>query len=515
MNPETDPHEIPENFIQIIHDFTKDLSTTFPEYAPLWRTWQNPEITEEEIVYLFKYMVSFYPERFFDIIYQNEDIFKDIEINTFFLPNVEFKMLYHCTDVTESIRQSIWKYLQLILFSIIGSVKNKDTFGDTMNIFEGIDENDLHEKLKLTMESLGDFFSKENNPFEENDHESTANPGDNEENPHESKDKPEQEYQEGDIPSFFSENMDNMEENIHNIGEEAEKIFKNMKNIPGMGKAFKNMDFENMRKNMPKPEELHSHLKALFDGKIGKLAKEMADELANDLTDLIDTENADVSSPKDVLKQLMKNPKKMIELVKNIGSKLNNKMKSGEISQDEIMKEASEIFGKMKGMGGGNKDFEDMFKNIAKNMGGLGKNAKMNTGALTNVMKTHSMKERMREKMEKKRQMMSAINAAVAAQSQSQPQSQPYEIPIGTQFTVVPPSVNGATLDQKDPNHFVFRMENEEVQEKSVRPNSSSVKSHKQDLEEIEKLALEIQGTESSANKNTHGPSKKSKKGKK
>jgi hypothetical protein len=286
-----------------------------------------------------------------------------------------------------------------------------------------------------------------------------------------------------------------------------------MKNIPGMGKAFKNMDFENMRKSMPKPEELHSHLKALFDGKIGKLAKEMADELANDLTDLIDTQNADVSSPKDVLKQLMKNPKKMIELVKNIGNKLNHKMKSGEISQDEIMKEASEIFGKMKGMGGGNKEFEEMFKNIAKNMGGLGKNAKMNTGALTNVMKTHSMKERMREKMEKKRQMMNAMNA-MAASSAAATQPPPSTLPIGTQFTVA----SEATIEQKDANHFVFRMENEDAPQKSARPppTSSSVKSHQQNLEEIERLALEIQGGDVPT-KNTSAPShtKKSKKGKK
>jgi hypothetical protein len=45
-------------------------------------------------------------------------------------------------------------------------------------------------------------------------------------------------------------------------------------------------------------------------------------------------------------------------------------MKSGDISQDELMKEATEWMGKMKGMGG-NEEFGDLFKNLAKNMGGL------------------------------------------------------------------------------------------------------------------------------------------------
>jgi hypothetical protein len=522
MPSENNYHEIPENFTQIIQEFTHDLSNTFPEYAPLWSTWQKSDLSEEEVKYLFKYMVTLYPERFFDIIYQNEDIFKDVEVNTFFLPNVEFKMLYHCTDVTENIRQSIWKYLQLILFSIIGSIKNKDMFGETTNIFDGIDENELHEKLKMTMESLGDFFSKEEDDsffenFEEDENEVPPPPPPTENSPSSEG----SESGQGSESSPNVPNFEEMEDHLNHIGEEAEKIFKNMGKIPGFGKAFKNMDFENMKKNMPKPEELHSHLKSLFDGKIGKLAKDIAEELANDLTEVIDMDKVDANSPKDVLKQLMKNPKKMIELVKNIGTKLNTKMKSGEISQDEIMKEASELFGKMKGMNGGNKEFDEMFKNIAKNMGGLGKNTKMNTGALSNMMKTHSMKERMRDKMEKKRKMMAEMQQMetqfyLQQQTNTQSPSYPYTIvPSSVPSVYTDPNTNTNTntkdviLEQKDVNYFVYKPEDGEIQEKSVRPT----KTHQQNLEEIDKLVMEIQGgQEKTANASS---SKKSKKGKK
>ena len=504
-------HEIPENFKQIILDFTTDLSHTFPEYAQLWLKWQHPDMSDEDIIYLFKYMVSLYPERFFDIIYQNEDIFTDTETNTFFLPNVEFKMLYHCTDVTENIRQSIWKYLQLILFSVIGSVKNKDLFGESTNIFDGIDENELHEKLKMTMESLGDFFNKDGNDFfsgvgteTETDAPPSSSSEDNEKR-----------------TDANTEGFDDMEEKLHHIGEEAEKMFKNMGNIPGFGKAFKNMDFENIKKNMPDPEEVHSHLKSLFDGKIGKLAKDIAEELANDLTDIIDTDKVDANSPKDVLKQLMKNPKKMIDLVKNIGNKLNTKMKSGEISQDEIMKEASELFGKMKGMKGGNKEFDEMFKNIAKNMGGLGgmgKNAKMNTGALTNAMKTYSMRERMREKMEKKKQRM----------TETQLETQFYLSNAGT--TPTPTSTSAShflhidsnkseksstgILEQKDVNYYIYKTDDHEVQEKSVR-RPPPPPPHHQNLEEIEQLAKEIEGVSKGGSGPAQGGQKKGKKQKK
>ena len=132
----------PDNFITIVRDFLKDLSVTFPEYIYLWASWTDPKLPESEIQRLYEYCTSIFPERFFDILYQNGDIFQqDSNINTFFLPNVDFKVLYNTVNVSENTKKALWKYLQLLLFTIVNSVKDKTNFGDTMNLFDGINEN--------------------------------------------------------------------------------------------------------------------------------------------------------------------------------------------------------------------------------------------------------------------------------------------------------------------------------------------------------------------------------------
>ena len=81
-------NKTPDNFPSVMNDFLADLSTTFPEYKYLWEN-----LTDMDALY--KYCLSVYPERFFDILYQNDEIFLPTsEINTLFLPNVEFKMYF-------------------------------------------------------------------------------------------------------------------------------------------------------------------------------------------------------------------------------------------------------------------------------------------------------------------------------------------------------------------------------------------------------------------------------------
>ena len=106
-----------ENFKPIIVDLVNDLTTTFPEYSELWR-----DTAAGEIDVLYQYCLTVYPERFFDILYQNMDIFgKESVVNTMFLPGVDFKILFNCDGVTDSTKKTLWKYLQLILFNVLGS----------------------------------------------------------------------------------------------------------------------------------------------------------------------------------------------------------------------------------------------------------------------------------------------------------------------------------------------------------------------------------------------------------
>lgn len=160
--------------------------------------------------------------------------------------------------------------------------------------------------------------------------------------------------------------------------------------MEGLGDFFKDMGEKdkNQEKHeftfdpkdgIPNLEEAHEHLKGIFDGKIGKLAKELAEEISGDFNDLVG-ENTE-GTTQDVLKNLMKNPKKMMGLVKKVGDRLTQKMDSGEISKDEIMKEATDIMAKMKEMGGGAEKLNDLFKQFA------GKGMRVDSNAMDRMSK--------------------------------------------------------------------------------------------------------------------------------
>jgi len=218
--------------------------------------------------------------------------------------------------------------------------------------------------------------------------------------------------------------------------------------------------------NLPNMENIHEHLKTLFDGKIGSLAKEMAEEISHDFSDLLGDDIENMQNPGEAVKLLMKNPKKIMDLMKTIGGKLDKKMQSGEISRDEIMKEATDMIGKMKDMGGVDQ-FKEMFQNLSKNMGGMagmagmaanmGKNMKMDTNALDRMTKQQSTRERLLKKMELKKQQ--------AEQNSLRNTGAAYSLQSTTQ-----------------PNNFVFKLDNENAQEKTYI--------HPDILAEMEKEAL-------------------------
>jgi hypothetical protein len=374
---------VPENFRTIIVDFTTDLSATFPEYAYLWSKWQNPALSENELSELFQHCVKVYPERFFDVLNQNDEIFNsDNSTNTTFLPNVDFKLLFACEGVSENTKKTLWKYIQLILFTIVGGIQDKTSFGEAMNMFEGIDENMLQEKLKETMDGISSFFSKETND---------------------------------------------------GTSAEANASTGASAGAGASADANQGQSRPNPFANMPNAENMQDHLKTLFNGKIGALAQEMAEEISGEFKDLLGEDMDNVTSTDDVLKKLMKNPKKIMDLVKTVGGKLDAKMKSGEISKDEMMKEAADM---MKNMGGMDK-FGDMFKEMAKNMGGMGKNMRVDTNAMARMTKQQEMKEKMLAKLRAKQEAKAQTSANVSVQP--------------TNST----------------NNFVFKIDGEEGQEKS------------------------------------------------
>ena len=139
-------------------DFYKDILTSFPEYKDKLGPNEISFLTDEDDGFiLFSYCKKIYPERFFDILYKNVDIFENNEINTKFLPNIEFKDIWK-EDISDKTREVIWKYLQLVLFSVTQNIDNSESFGDTAKLFEAIDEDELKKKLEETMEHMNDIF---------------------------------------------------------------------------------------------------------------------------------------------------------------------------------------------------------------------------------------------------------------------------------------------------------------------------------------------------------------------
>lgn len=334
-----------EDFKKILLDLCKDLFVTFPElkdnldedlHCILSSPEDNLDRNKKALDNLFNYCKKVFPERFFDILYQNVEMFnEDSNINTHFLPGIDFKYLWN-SDISDKTREVLWKYLQLILFSIVNNMSDGNGFGDTAKLFEAINEDEFKKKLDETINSMKDMFN--------------------------------------DIS--FNQGVG---------GEEGEGPSINLNDLPD-------------------PQQFHAHINGMMDGKLGKLAREIAEETANDLN--LDPEN--MGDAEDYFKNLFKNPGKLMSLVKNVGDKLDSKIKSGQINERELIEEASNIVKRMKDMPGMENIQSMLSKMGIPNVGNLGgRNSKVNMGELQNQLnnnlKKAKMKERLRQKMDDKK----------------------------------------------------------------------------------------------------------------
>jgi hypothetical protein len=383
--------DVPEEFSKVMKDFVNDIKITFPEYIPIinkwWKDPSNFDYIEEEdkricaieesektsIHILFSFCQKKYPVKFFEILYQNDDIFKeDSIVDTEFLPHIHFKDLWQF-DITSKTRETIWKYLQLIMFSIINTIENKDAFGDSAKLFEAINEGDFKNKLEETLTKMQEIFNMK--PASENEND---NNDDNNNN---------------------NENNDNNDNSRNNMG-------------ANFGSNI-NMN------DLPNPADLHDHITSMLEGKLGKLAKEIAEETAENLDLGLDMDGS--TDMKDVFNKIVKNPGKLMGLVKNVGEKLDTRIKSGEIKESELIAEATEIMNKMKNMPGMD-GIQEMLSKMGMSASGLGKGGKVNYGAmeaeLNKKMRLAKMKERMHAKAELNK-------AAKNMQQEYQPSTKP------------------------------------------------------------------------------------------
>ena len=320
--------DIPKEFRQIMCDFINDIFTTFPEYktGALVSVVEDNESSLEE---LFAHVKSVYPPRFFDILYKNEEMYEDGEKNTEFLPGIDFANIWKMEDVSDTIRETIWKYLQLVMFSVLETIQSQDSFGDTAKLFEAINEEELKSKIEETVEQMKGLFT----------------------------------------------NMDDTS-------------------------SFQDKEGGINLDDLPNVDSVHEHLNGLLDGKLGKLAAEIAEETAKNF-EMDMNEEGDVG---DMFKKLFKNPGKLMELVNTISTKLDSKMKSGDINENDLMKEAGDLMAKMKKMPG-MPDIEELMKsmNVPKSKQGMMKHQ------FNQNMRNNGTKARLQRKLEERRQAQAQL----------------------------------------------------------------------------------------------------------
>lgn len=354
----------------------KDLLTTFPELKDeldnnLKNIMNSEDKDEASIKIVQKHCAAVFPERFFDILYQNEEIFTNAKTNTEFLPNIDFSKLWK-ENITDTTKQSIWKYLQVILFSVVSNISDQKSFGDTAKLFEAINHDEFKKKLEDTITEMQSIFMSNMKVDDSDDDADAADAADTE--------TADTETEDTDAADTDAANTENNETN-HSTKKNASHKKPGL--FPGM-------------ENLPDPKELQDHISKLMEGKLGSLAKEIAEETAKDMN--IDMNDSD--SVNDIFQKLFKQPTKLMSLVKNVGTKLDEKMKSGDIKESELLEEANSIMQKMKDMPGmGN--MKDLFSK-------MGMSGKMNMGAteanLKRNMKGAKQRDRMREKLARRQE---------------------------------------------------------------------------------------------------------------
>jgi hypothetical protein len=377
MNETTSSFVLPEEFAKVMRNFVSDMKSTFPEFVPLINKWWSQkqvitigesgkneveEGTDEELKRLFNFCVKKYPVSFFNILYQKKEIFEeDSTVDTEFLPNIHFKNLWHF-DISDNTRSVLWKYLQLILFSVTGALKNGPDFGDTEKMFEAVNDAEFNTTLQESIQKIQEMFS----------------------------------------------NIDTT-----NASSQEDETTKSKENT--------NTSMPNTQMPFANESNIHGHIHSLLDGKLGRLAREIAEETAGELNS--DMQN--MTDMKDVFSNLLGNPTKLMGLVKNVGEKLDNKMKSGEMKQSEMFEEATNILNSMKSMPGMD-NIHKMMSEIGMNIPGLDGKTKLNVNAMESTLKrnTHmaKMKERMKSNIEKKNmEKLQQLQQLQAQQEQLQP----------------------------------------------------------------------------------------------
>ena len=261
-----------EYFNSTLKLFINNILKIYPEYKETLDEYYG-ELLELDNCNDDKYIKRFM-RKFSDnkelISAKNNDLFND---TICFLKNIDFKEIWENEKTDESIKKTIWDYLQTLF--VIGDTIISDT-----------------DRIKSLVESLKK--KRDNEPLDEN------------------------------------------------INPENKELLDMLQSLS-----------EN--KDAPKED-------MLSNGLIGNLAKELASDINLDDMNLnMDDENANIG---DIFGKLMSgdNPMKFMNLIQDVGKKIQTKLTSGNVNQGDLLNEAQN----MMGMLGNNNPLFDNLLNTAK-----------------------------------------------------------------------------------------------------------------------------------------------------
>ena len=302
-----------EYFNSNLKRFVLDIIKIFPNLEEELREYYGVILTDEssnEDKFIKRYMRKLGDKKEF-ISQKNDELFAE---SIYVLKGVDFKDLMVHEKVTDTIRDTIWDYIQTLY--VIG-----ETIVSDSNSIQKLVEN-----FKKMREADGNMAS----------------------------------LTEGDA------------------GEQDEQVLEMLKNL------------SEKTKNSDSNSELNEEL--INNGLIGNLAKELAEDINLDEFNLNIDENSE--NVNDVFSNLISgdNPMKFMNLIQNVGQKIQTKLSDGGLDQSKLVDEAQQMMGML---GNNNPLFENL----------LGK-AKQNAGSASSPQNTNHnnpTRDRLRRKLEQRK----------------------------------------------------------------------------------------------------------------
>lgn len=238
----------------------------------------------------------------------------------------------------------------------------------------------IHEKLMNFVnntETILDEDDKEDNNIKDKENENGEDEDDDE-----GDDEGDEEDDEDDEGDNDEEDVDvNEEEELDSLLMKALNIINDNSNNElneVIDDDIRNLlyNIRNLKTNITTEDDENSNLDELIgDSKIGQLAKEISSQID------VDSLNLDINNPSELL-----NPANLFggdngnilgNLVQQVGSSITEKMNSGELNQQDLVKDAFSLMNKMQSNSSGNPILDNMMGNMMGNQGGMDINEMM------------------------------------------------------------------------------------------------------------------------------------------